>query len=199
MRRFACLLAFALAACSQPNSEEAPKPSPRAPTWVDVAVPIERLESDASNADLDPLRSSFVGARVIAIGEATHGSHEFFALRERLLVWSIAERVGELHRAQRPGRRALEQRTGLLELSVAANVAIEHRDLGHRRFDRERAHAKLGDRPNQQTLAQREELVRSVRGLADRDHARAHEARAQRIQIGIGSVRLEPLDRHRHV
>jgi erythromycin esterase len=94
VRGCASLLAFTLAACSQSASEDAkPRVAASLParTWVDAAVPIERVEPGGDGRDLDPLRSSFAGARVIAIGEATHGSHEFFSLRERLLAWSIAQ------------------------------------------------------------------------------------------------------------
>jgi erythromycin esterase len=58
--------------------------------------------------DLAPLRSSFAGARVIAIGEATHGSHEFFTLRQRLLAWAIDEL----------GVRALAIESSMTEVAV---------------------------------------------------------------------------------
>ncbi|HEU4478472.1 MAG TPA: hypothetical protein VFR80_08130, partial [Pyrinomonadaceae bacterium] len=40
-------------------------------------------------ADLQPLKSTFKGVRVIGVGETTHGTHEFFRFRHRLLVFLI--------------------------------------------------------------------------------------------------------------
>lgn len=90
-RSSACVLLLVLG-CSKASDDPARDQGRlRVSTWVDVAVPIRGVEPGGSNEDLDQLRASFAGARVIAVGEATHGSREFFLLRERLLAWSIAE------------------------------------------------------------------------------------------------------------
>ncbi|HKY29932.1 MAG TPA: erythromycin esterase family protein [Pyrinomonadaceae bacterium] len=40
-------------------------------------------------ADLQPLRNTIKGVRVIGVGEATHGAREFFSFRHRLLVFLV--------------------------------------------------------------------------------------------------------------
>lgn len=52
----------------------------------------ERLQPAASIADLDPLIRRMADARVVLLGEATHGTHEFYAWRA-----AITERLVEEH------------------------------------------------------------------------------------------------------
>jgi len=52
---------------------------------VDHAVPLASLEPGTGTADLQPLRTAFASARVVGIGEGTHGTREFFTLRHRLM------------------------------------------------------------------------------------------------------------------
>jgi erythromycin esterase len=93
LARCGLALACLLSACSCPQVDEPERhPSPRVePTWVDLVLPLHSSDRSTVNDDLNHLRSSLAGAKVIALGEGTHGSHEFFTLRERLLDWSIAE------------------------------------------------------------------------------------------------------------
>jgi erythromycin esterase len=91
VRRCGWLLGFVLAACSGPAPVDEKSPPRVEPDRVSSVVPIEHVEPGGSHDDLKPLGPSFAGARVIAIGEATHGSHEFFTLRHRLLAWAIEE------------------------------------------------------------------------------------------------------------
>lgn len=59
--------------------------------WVrQRAVPIS-LDPDAPMDDLRPLRSAFAGARVVGLGEATHGTAEFFRLKHRLVRFLVTE------------------------------------------------------------------------------------------------------------
>lgn len=50
-----------------------------------------RCDSENLNAlaDLQPLRNTLKGVRVIGVGEATHGAREFFSFRHRLLVFLV--------------------------------------------------------------------------------------------------------------
>lgn len=60
--------------------------------WLaQAASPIESLEPGAPRGDLEPLRGIVGTARIVAIGEATHGSHEFFAFKRRALEFLVAE------------------------------------------------------------------------------------------------------------
>lgn len=42
-------------------------------------------------ADLQPLKITLKGVRVIGVGESTHGTHEFFRFRHRLLVFLVRQ------------------------------------------------------------------------------------------------------------
>ncbi|HZQ28344.1 MAG TPA: erythromycin esterase family protein [Acidimicrobiales bacterium] len=54
--------------------------------WLkDHAVPIATCEPDSGLDDLRPLRPMFAGARVVGLGESTHGTREFFQLKHRLI------------------------------------------------------------------------------------------------------------------
>jgi erythromycin esterase len=57
------------------------------------AVPLATLESDADFSDLLPLKSAVGTARVVALGEATHGAHEPLAFRNRLIRF-LVEQMG---------------------------------------------------------------------------------------------------------
>lgn len=74
----------------------APDPSPRgAPAevvrWLaEAAKPLATLEA-GQGSDLAPLGAIVGAARIVAIGEATHGSHEFFAFKQRALEYLVGE------------------------------------------------------------------------------------------------------------
>lgn len=48
-------------------------------------------DPDASSTDLDPLRPLVGGATLVALGEATHGTREFFRMKHRVLAWLVRE------------------------------------------------------------------------------------------------------------
>jgi erythromycin esterase len=52
-----------------------------------------RCDSDALDefGDLQPLKNTFKRVRIVGVGEATHGTHEFFRFRHRLLVFLIRQ------------------------------------------------------------------------------------------------------------
>ncbi|MDA3648940.1 erythromycin esterase family protein [Saccharopolyspora indica] len=49
-----------------------------------AAHPLRSTEPGADTADLRPLETMIGDAKVVGLGEATHGSHEFFAMKERV-------------------------------------------------------------------------------------------------------------------
>lgn len=60
--------------------------------WVRAsAIPITTVEPGNGFADMDRLRQVLVGTRIVALGEATHGTREFFQLKHRLLECCVAE------------------------------------------------------------------------------------------------------------
>jgi erythromycin esterase len=57
------------------------------------ALPITTLDSNADFSDLQPLTSVVATARVVALGEPTHGAHEPLAFRNRLIRF-LVEKMG---------------------------------------------------------------------------------------------------------
>jgi erythromycin esterase len=55
------------------------------------ALDISTVEPGHGFADLQPIKAIVGGARVIALGEAAHGTHEFLAFRNRLLEFLVRE------------------------------------------------------------------------------------------------------------
>lgn len=66
-------------------SERAPAPEAVVRWLSDRALPIETTEIDRPTDDIAALATVLAKARVIGIGEATHGTHEYFRLKHRLL------------------------------------------------------------------------------------------------------------------
>jgi erythromycin esterase len=80
----ACLV-LALAAPRQ-------APPPEVVRWLtEASHPLTSLDPAADGADLAPLRAIVGSARIVALGEATHGSHEFFAFKRRALEFLVRE------------------------------------------------------------------------------------------------------------
>jgi len=58
--------------------------------WArDHAIRIAALEPGHGFADLQPIHAVISGARIVALGEAAHGTHEFLAFRNRLLEFLV--------------------------------------------------------------------------------------------------------------
>jgi erythromycin esterase len=101
------LAALLLAACAQasavPASATVPAraSTPAASPTTEVAPPIAWLRAqalafdttdpNADFADLLPLKAIIGDARLVALGEATHGTHEFFEMKHRLLRFLVQE------------------------------------------------------------------------------------------------------------
>jgi predicted amidohydrolase YtcJ/erythromycin esterase-like protein len=63
-----------------------------AEAWIrDHAIPLATVEAGHGFADMQPLRSIIGDARIVALGEATHGSREFFQLKHRMLEFLVSE------------------------------------------------------------------------------------------------------------
>ncbi|WP_328547293.1 erythromycin esterase family protein [Streptomyces platensis] len=57
-----------------------------------AAHPLRSAEPGRNTADLRALGSMIGDAKVVGLGEATHGSHEFFALKERVFRYLVEEK-----------------------------------------------------------------------------------------------------------
>ncbi|MGW0998371.1 erythromycin esterase family protein [Streptomyces sp. NPDC002523] len=55
------------------------------------AIPLNSLVPGVPAADLQPLKSTLDGVRIVGLGEATHGTREFFHLKHRLLEFLVTE------------------------------------------------------------------------------------------------------------
>ncbi len=55
------------------------------------AVQLKSLDAGEGLEDLQPLKPILYGKRIIALGEATHGTSEFFRMKHRLLVFFVTE------------------------------------------------------------------------------------------------------------
>jgi erythromycin esterase len=60
--------------------------------WVrSHAIPLKTVEAGSGFEDMRPLKKIIGGARVVALGEATHGTREFFRLKHRMLEFLVTE------------------------------------------------------------------------------------------------------------
>jgi erythromycin esterase-like protein len=57
------------------------------------AIPLATAEPGHGLADMEPLRKAIGDARIVALGEATHGTREFFQLKHRMVEF-LATRMG---------------------------------------------------------------------------------------------------------
>ncbi|HKE13886.1 MAG TPA: erythromycin esterase family protein, partial [Kofleriaceae bacterium] len=55
-------------------------------------IPLSGVEAGAGTADMAPLAASIGRARVVALGEATHGTREFFQMKHRMFEYLVSER-----------------------------------------------------------------------------------------------------------
>jgi erythromycin esterase len=66
--------------------------SPQAVAWIrENGIPFDTTQPDADYVDLVPLKEIVGDARIVALGEATHGTHEFFQMKHRMLRFLVEE------------------------------------------------------------------------------------------------------------
>jgi erythromycin esterase len=102
----AAIMPFLIASCIVPNSSTCTitptaliqsTTSSSSTLSVDVqwlkanAIPFETAEPNSSLEDLMPLKDMIGNARIVALGEATHGTHEFFQMKHRMLEFLVEE------------------------------------------------------------------------------------------------------------
>ena len=60
--------------------------------WIrSRAIPLKGVEAGQGFADLQPLKALVGNATVVGLGEATHGTREFFQLKHRMLEFLVSE------------------------------------------------------------------------------------------------------------
>jgi erythromycin esterase len=91
---------LALPSCGSKSAPPSQAPSTHADilagasTWLrGAAVPFDRVDPADNLDDLEPLRKLVGDARIVSLGEATHGTREFFQMKHRILRF-LVERMG---------------------------------------------------------------------------------------------------------
>jgi len=97
LARLAVLMLLVHVACGGGPAATTTPPT-AAPTvesaWLrGVVVPFSGADPSSSLDDLEPLRGMVGTARVVALGEATHGTREFFQMKHRVVRF-LVERMG---------------------------------------------------------------------------------------------------------
>lgn len=92
---FVALVLFAAVLSRASAADNVREPGRTAvPEWIRAkAIPLRTVEPGRGFADMEPLRSVIGNAQVVALGEATHGSREFFELKHRVIEF-LAARMG---------------------------------------------------------------------------------------------------------
>ncbi|MFI1655082.1 erythromycin esterase family protein [Streptomyces sp. NPDC020472] len=117
-----------------------------------VAHPLRSTDPAGPTADLRALSGMVGDAKVVGLGEATHGSHEFFAMKERVFRHLVEERGFT---------------TFALEMSWSAGLRIDEYLQGGPGDPRQIAEATLAGSP-----WEREEFVSLIGWM--REHNRRH-------------------------
>jgi erythromycin esterase len=71
---------------------EAPGKIDSVKKWlIDNAIPLSTVEAGNGFIDMQPLRKLIGSARIVALGEATHGTREFFQFKHRMFEFLVNE------------------------------------------------------------------------------------------------------------
>ncbi|MFJ9774958.1 erythromycin esterase family protein [Kitasatospora sp. NPDC101157] len=83
-------------AATGPQATSSPRTVPPTFTVTEeldrIALPLRSTEPDAPTGGLRALGAMIGDARVVGLGEATHGSHEFFAMKHRVFRYLVEEK-----------------------------------------------------------------------------------------------------------
>jgi erythromycin esterase len=79
-------------AADEPLSDQEINVSPEIGNWLrENAIPFNTTEPGSGFDDLMPLKEIIGDARIVALGEATHGTREFFQMKHRMLEFLVKE------------------------------------------------------------------------------------------------------------
>lgn len=77
---------------AQTSGQTAPPDEQAIIAWLrQNAIPLRHIEAGHGFSDLQPLKRILADARVVGLGEATHGTREFFQIKHRLLEFLVTE------------------------------------------------------------------------------------------------------------
>jgi erythromycin esterase-like protein len=126
-----CLLVFTAPTSSSQDGRsgsDSPTEIESVNKWLTShAIALKSVEEE-SFADLKPLKQVLRGVRIVGLGEGTHGTHEFFRLKHRLVQFLVKEAGFTLF---------------AMELSYAASSAINEYVL-YGKGDRDKVLARQG-------------------------------------------------------
>ena len=72
--------------------QNAPQEEQAIIAWLQQnAIPLRHIEAGHGFADLQPLKRILADAKVVGLGETTHGTREFFQIKHRLLEFLVTE------------------------------------------------------------------------------------------------------------
>jgi erythromycin esterase len=156
------------------------QPSDAFREWaVARAIPLRTVEADGDATDLAPLKSIVGSARVVALGEPTHGAHEPLAFRNRLIRF-LVEQMGFIAVA--------------LETGFAESYSIERLAAGGpgeiHSVVRDEMTWGLGE------YAENEELIRWIRDY-NRDPTHRRKVRFYGIDLSGGNGETASFDNSR--
>src|SRR5262245_34960362 len=82
-------LSFAAILCS---SAAAAFDEPAEVKWIrQQAIPLKTVQARNGFADMQPLKKVVGDARIVSLGEATHGTREFFQMKHRMMEFLATE------------------------------------------------------------------------------------------------------------
>lgn len=87
-----CLFTIALAACTQatPPVKHNMLSTDPVVRWIQQnAIPLRTVNPGGPDADLKPLQQIVGNSGIVGLGEATHGTHEFFDIKSRIAEFLI--------------------------------------------------------------------------------------------------------------
>ena len=83
-------ISFALIGCSQAANTRIANAG-LVTTWIQQnAIPLKTVEPGGSDADLQPVQPLVGNASIVGLGEETHGTHEFFTMKARLVEFLVS-------------------------------------------------------------------------------------------------------------
>ncbi|HEX8658636.1 MAG TPA: erythromycin esterase family protein, partial [Hymenobacter sp.] len=95
-RLFLALLALSLVGCDKKSDEPGPVPPPQSETQqlleqlAQKVITLSTVEPSGPTTDLDALSPFLRDKQIIGVGEASHGSSEFYKMRHRLFRYGVA-------------------------------------------------------------------------------------------------------------
>src|SRR5258706_4978885 len=88
MPRLSLFLLLWVMCLQRPASAQAPA----VVSWMrQTAIPLRTLDAGSGFADLAPLKPILINARIVGLGESTHGTSEFQRVKHRLLEFLVRE------------------------------------------------------------------------------------------------------------